>query len=69
MKTDDTGGLRARMGHPTRPRSLVAWAYPFWSPDFLFCASLARTPSSFQKLILVKSQVIWTTFESLNQTN
>ena len=63
------GDPRAKRAWPTRPRNLAAWAHPKSSSDFLLCASLAPTLRSFQKLMLVNFQVIWTSFGSLKHQN
>ena len=53
----------------TRRRNLAAWAYLFWLSGFHFFASFAPTLSSFQKMISVNFQVIWTSFGSLKLKN
>ena len=68
-KIDGNGATRVKMSGPTRPRNLAAWAYLFWPSGFHFFASFAPTLSSFQKMILVKFQVNWTSFGSLKHQN
>ena len=61
--------LEGQIGGSTRPRNLATWAYLFWPSGFHFSASFAPTLCSFQKLMLVNFQVIWTSFGSLKHQN
>ena len=68
-KIDGNGASRAKMVGPMRPGTVAAWATPFWASGLRLFASFAPKSSSFQILILINFQVIWTSFGSLKHQN
>ena len=68
-KIDGNGATRTKLVGPTRPRNLATWAPLFWPSGLRLFASFAPTLRSFQKLMLVNYQVIWTSFGSLKHQN
>ena len=56
-------------GGPTRPGTWAAWAHLSGPSGLRLFASFAPRSSSFQILMLLKLQVIWTSFGSLKHQN
>ena len=68
-KIDGNGAPRAKRGGPTRPGTWAAWAHSSGPSGLLLFASFAPRSCSFQKMMLVNFQVIWTSFGSLKHQN